>query len=484
MADPNTNGSSWKILRTIALIGLFAVAIGRTALFPAWARIDEVWGHLATGRWILAQHAIPRSCVLSQYVNVPWIDTNWAFDAVLGIGYKLLSLRAVTVVGMALKLALTAMAFLLAGGRRKFWFALVIAAVMQFVFPEFVAAPINVAIVCFGIELALLFHWRRTHDARQLYALPVLFAVWCNFQIQFVLGLIVLALFVGGEAVRNRLEHAEVPLRPLMLASVGAGVATVLNPYGFYLAPQIFPTLYGSAAFKYFGELRPLGFRQPQDYLILVLVMGAFLALGRRRSKDIFSFAVLTLAACLGFRIQRDVWLVAVAAIAVLGDTVSDDQISEVGANANSVWHKPVVVGATAALFILFAAIAPNDKRIMALASESMPVKACDLVRGQNLRGPLFNSLEWGGFIRWYLPEQPVSIDGRANLYGDEMIREYLTTYFGGRRLESAPLFADAQTIVIAKNSALRRALTTFPDLTERYQEIYTDNFASVVVKK
>ena len=42
----------------------------------------------------------------------------------------------------------------------------------------------------------------------------------------------------------------------------------------------------------------------------------------------------------------------------------------------------------------------------------------------------MFNDYNWGGYLIWRLfPERKVFIDGRADVYGDEFIFEYLRTY-------------------------------------------------------
>jgi hypothetical protein len=40
--------------------------------------------------------------------------------------------------------------------------------------------------------------------------------------------------------------------------------------------------------------------------------------------------------------------------------------------------------------------------------------------------GPLLNQYDWGGYIVWKLwPRVPVYIDGRADVYGDQMMKQY-----------------------------------------------------------
>jgi len=111
----------------------------------------------------------------------------------------------------------------------------------------------------------------------------------------------------------------------------------------------------------------------------------------------------------------------------------------------------------------------------------TFPVQAANFIRANHLQHPLFNLEEWGGFLIWYLPEYPVSIDGRISLYGDELLTSYLNV-IGGGRLDAAPAFADAGTILLNKNSETATALTTIPSLSSQYRVVYSDELAVVIV--
>ena len=60
-----------------------------------------------------------------------------------------------------------------------------------------------------------------------------------------------------------------------------------------------------------------------------------------------------------------------------------------------------------------------------------MPVGAVEYIRQAMLPGRLFNSYNWGGYLLWELPEYPVFIDGRTDLYNDEIINQWLQVVRG-----------------------------------------------------
>jgi hypothetical protein len=137
-------------------------------------------------------------------------------------------------------------------------------------------------------------------------------------------------------------------------------------------------------------------------------------------------------------------------------------------------------------LVVFLAAIIriPSSSTLMNQVSRVFPVKACDFIRANQLPGPLFNAYSWGGFLIWYLPEYPVSIDGRLNLYGDEINERYFKVTDGTQRLETDPSFTGAQIILLERNSAMLKALTTLPVLRVQFRVAYQDEVAAVLVRQ
>jgi hypothetical protein len=454
----------------------------------------DIWWHLRTGLWILQNHGVPRSGLFSQYVDRPWVASSWGFDVLTAGAYKLLGLRAFPVLLMGFKLALAAVAFLLAGGRRdNFWCAVLLSAIAQYVIVDLLPLPVLSSILFFGVELLLLLQSRRYNDVRPLYWLPVLFFFWANLHGQFLNGLLLLGLYLAAEFAEFLLHTCgassfSAPAHSLAKVSAIAGLsaaATLLTPYPFQLFPSAFQTAYGKVLFKDFQEMQALAFRRPQHFVLLLLVMAAFFALGRQRSRDLFKLDVMCIFVMLAFRVQRDVWCVVLPAIAVIGDALADCQ-HEAEPRKSSPgwkWEKPLVAVLVLVVFLAAMIRIPNSKALMNQVSRVFPVKACDFIRANQLSGPLFNTYPWGGFLIWYLPEYPVSIDGRLNLYGDEINERYFKMTGGTQRLETDPSFTSARIILLEQNSGMLKALTTLPALREQFRVAYQDDVAAVLVR-
>jgi hypothetical protein len=477
-------------LRVIALTALFSAAAVYEGFELRAVSNSDIWWHLRTGLWVLQNHAIPRSGLFSQYASSPWIDSSWAYDVLVGLGYKVSGLRAIPVLLMGFKMALAAVTFSLARGwRGNFWGAVLLSLSAQYAIVDLQPGPETFSILFFAIELGLLLHASRRCDVRPLFWLPLLFVLWANLHVQFLNGLLLVAVFLLAQGVLNRYavdapEPRTLPFGKVAGISGLSALATLLTPYGVHLWPDAFKSAYSRVLFESFAEMTPMAFRRPQNFVLLFLAMAAFFVLGRQRSRDFFKLGLVCLSLVLSFRLQRDAWCVVLVAIAVLADFLcSQPSESEAGSKSQlHGWHKVVVSALALTVFAASVARLPGEQALMAKAARVFPVKASDFVRVNQLPAPLFNHYDWGGFLIWYLPNYPVAIDRRVNLYGDEINDRYFRITTGAQRFQSDPNFAAARTILLERKSDMAMALTTLPVLRGKFRVAYQDDIAVILL--
>jgi hypothetical protein len=93
--------------------------------------------------------------------------------------------------------------------------------------------------------------------------------------------------------------------------------------------------------------------------------------------------------------------------------------------------------------------------------------------------GPMFNSYNWGGYLMFALPDAPVFVDGRTDLYGDAFLTQYLNTAVGGDGWRDTFAQYGIRVAVIEKDSGLARRLREEPG----WKEAYSDDLASIFEK-
>ena len=488
------NLSNSAPVQIIGLLLLFSMAAWYEAFHLSALADSDIWWHLRTGLWISQNYGVPHNGLFSQHASLPWIDSSWGFDLLTAAAYRILGLRSLPALLMAFQVAIAASLFRLArGSRQNFWSAVLLVAVAQYCISPLPLRPALCSILLLALELAVLFNSRRTGDARALYCLPVLFIAWVNLDRQFSYGLLALALFCAALSAEYFLRSAGVAwfetgssaVTPARLGAVFVAclLATLVSPYTYRLHELVWRSATSSAIDWYLRELHAMRFRQLQDFLLMLLVMTAFFALGRRRSRDLFPLALMVVCAVISFRFQRDSWLVVVASVGVISNALATSQSEEARkTNQRISWtEKLVTAGLVLIMLAAFALrISVRQEVLMAKVSESFPVHASDYIRQNRLPQPLFNSYFWGGFLTWYLPEYPVAIDGRADLYGDAINIPYFKLTHAEIPLESHPDFAQAQTIVLEANSPIAEALATLPG----FRVAYRDEQAMVLVRE
>jgi hypothetical protein len=113
--------------------------------------------------------------------------------------------------------------------------------------------------------------------------------------------------------------------------------------------------------------------------------------------------------------------------------------------------------------------------------AENFPVAAVEFMRANKLPQPIYNEYGWGGYLIWKLsPDYKVYIDGRADVYGDAFLEEFLKTYDGISNWR-APLDRHAvRTVMIDPNAALANLLKQ----DAAWSKVFEDHQAVIFVKQ
>jgi len=481
--------SGWLGVEAFLLVALFTSGALWESLQLSSLADGAIWGHLRAGMWIVENHRWPQTGLFSQLAGSSWRDLSWGYDGALAIGYKVLGLRVIPAATMLVRVILAGILFLLAGGRRgNFWIASGVAAVALCTLSMVGAESTMVSVLLLGTELILIFWKRRKASGKIFVFLPILFLLWANLDGGFVYGIGVLGLFLVCTLVENGVRdrgvidqpEAKMPTgKAFALLGLCAG-ASLVTPYGYHGYEQ-FWEMQTSAANAEIPGYAALGFRRMLDYAVLGLGMSAFLAMGRKRSKDLFGAGLLVGSGLIGFYSQRDAWIFVVSSVAVAGEML---QLAETDAP-----REPAQAGGFALALgtsLLVAALGlvllmpRSDDILLAKAGESLPVNAADYIRQHGLPKPMFNAYSWGAFLTWYLPEYPVAIDGRRGLYSEDVERDYFRVMKVDMPYQEYAPMRDARTILLEKANAVGEALRTI----RGYRVAYEDRIAVVLVRE
>jgi hypothetical protein len=84
--------------------------------------------------------------------------------------------------------------------------------------------------------------------------------------------------------------------------------------------------------------------------------------------------------------------------------------------------------------------------------------------------------LGWGGFLMWYMPDYPVAIDGRNDLYGDQLDELFYASQSAEPGYTTDPYLNEAGIVLLSADLPLAKVLTA----DSRFQLIYQDQLAVV----
>jgi len=479
-----------RLLQMLVLAGLLT-AVGARALLLKFSVIDlDIWWHLKVGDWIVDHHAFPHTGILSRTAaSRPWAAYSWGYEVMLSRAYAWFGLVGVGAFGTLLTVAVAyAVYWMVRRLSGRFWVACILATVTcsAFLF-SLMPRPVFLSMILFMVTLTLILEAQRTARVELLYWLPLVFLIWANCHIQFVYGIFVVGLFAGVHLFQQLGAHSAItpdfalpsrlPTLKLVLIFAACLFASCLGPYTYHLYAVVFA--YASSKFPYtfIREFRALNFRAFSHYVELLLTGAAFFALGRQKRVDLFKLALLTVASIAAFRTMRDSWFLCITAAACIADTWG----SEVEREASETLPEKAALAAALALMLFLIArnVGFNTRGLDDAMSSVFPVKAVNFLRQNPQPGPLYNTFDWGGFLTWYMPDYPVAIDGRTDLYGDELDMRFFDSANGNDYIND-PYLNEAGVVLVQKKEPLATVLAG----DERFQKIYEDRLAVVFVRR
>jgi hypothetical protein len=481
-----------KWVQLSALV-VFLSSIGINAMHLKYAvRDPDLFWHLKVGDWIIEHSALPHSGILSRTAgHLPWVAYSWGYEVLLSLSYSALGLVGVGIFGVALTVLVAYLLFwMLERLSRQFWLACVLAliACSAFLFNG-MPRPMFISEMLYAVTLTLLLEAQRRSRIQLLYWLPLIFFLWANLHIQFIYGLFVVGLFVGMNLLQRTLSAVNFDpgrlLSPVLLLKSPLAilalclVATLVGP-NFY-KPYLVVLSYSKAKFTYsvISELQPLSFRGYSHFAELFLAFAGFYAVGWRKKLDLFKLTLLTLATVVAFRTMRDAWFLCFSATACIADYSEDAPSSE---HTTNPWRDLAMVTA-AVVLMLFAAAPATDFNMRTMdrsISADYPVNAINFLRRNPVPGPLYNNLTWGGFLMWYLPELPVAIDGRNDLYGDDLDKLFYESESAFPAYATDPYLDEAGVVILDSKLPLAKILTIDP----RFNRVYHDDIATVFARR
>jgi hypothetical protein len=309
------------------------------------------------------------------------------------------------------------------------------------------------------------------------WTLPLI-VLWVNLHAGFILGPVFLGLFLLGEALEHLLATTRVArarLRWLAFALFPALLLIPLNPNGVAIFWYPIATLTSRAMQHHITEWASPDFHNG-DYLpLLLLILATFGVIAgsrcRLRARDLVLLLVSLAAALSSVRMIPLFVLIAVPLVArpVAGWIAKDQSFDPAGPPASALVNACILAGLIALTAIRTGQVIHRQPQAEAAL---FPTSAAAYLRQHPPTGPIFNFYDWGGYLIFKLhPTVRVFIDGRADLYGDDLLQQFIDVYYLQGPWQQPLSKWQITAVVVPVESPLASALRVAPGWSLEYHD-------------
>lgn len=274
----------------------------------------------------------------------------------------------------------------------------------------------------------------------RLFVLPVAALLWANLHGGVIFGLLIGGIYFSGNLLYllSRKEPKEDRLRKTKTLGaflVLSVAASLINPSGYRLLALPFTLMSKRFIMNIIGEYLSPNFHEFMFYTYFILFAIVVLAVSKK-GLDIIETALLAFFAYMSLYSVRHIPLFAIVsapivlkqAEAVLAETKTGflDFLRKKPPEAAQLFRplKGYVWFCLAAA--LFASYISFSGIRYGFHPSNAPVDAVGFIMSENIEGNMFNYDEFGDYVIYAAwPEYRVFIDGRNDMYGEEVMKEY-----------------------------------------------------------
>lgn len=470
-----------KLLINIRFICIFWVVFISYALVvfidPHILDDGDAFLHVAAGQWILQHHAVPQTDPFSySFAGMPWVAHEWLAELLMACAYGWAGWGGVLILtGLAYALAMGSMAvFFVQRGASLLSTALVFASSFVLTLPSLLARPHILALPCFVIWSILLLNAREKGNAPPPWPSVFILLIWINLHGSFAIGLSLIFPFaleaiVVAKHARLHVMGAWVRFFALSCVAVAFspnGWRGLLFPVQLVMMPQL----------TSIREWAPMHLQLTEPFVLIFCAL-VYVAITRRLRLSPVRWLLVAGFIYLSVRHVRYELLAAVFVPLILASPLG--KLASGYQGAGGVWHVSTmqwlalvgVVGGLTELRTAFPFVLPDGPSSPIAALARIPEELCKL--------PVLNSYRMGGFLI-FEHIKPI-MDGRADIYGNAFMKEYLALMKGDKALLQAwSREFDLRWAYLEPTEKLVNVLDADP----QWKRLYTDKYGIVYVKE
>ncbi len=399
--------------------------------------------HIRTGELILNTHAVPKSDPYSFHSPpLPWVAHEWLSEVIMATIHRYLGLTGIVVFFAAAIAAVYLLLFdrLRADNRNIFLTIGLVGLVVASSTLHWLARPHILSLIFIVVFHRVLDLYQYRHK-NYLYFLPLLMLAWVNLHGGYIVGLILVGIYLGGNLVGVPfLANSERSVLKgnafaLFLTLAGCLLTSLVNPYGYEIL--LFPLRLVSEKFimDYIIEFWSPNFHGWLPFRYLLYLTIAIFALSKSKL-DITELALILFFTHMSLYSARYIPLFALLVSPILirhgaplldktkgrfAQLVKQKSAAMASMSSSSKGYVWIIAG----VLFVFAAIR-NGKIHYEFDPNITAAEAVEFLKRENLKGNMFNNDTFGDYLIYAAwPQYRVFVDGRSDMYGSSIMKEY-----------------------------------------------------------
>jgi len=317
------------------------------------------------------------------------------------------------------------------------------------------------------------------------FLIPFLFAFWANLHGGFLMGLILLLLWLIFETIQFRLATKVLLLFKILALSL---LFCLLNPYGIGVYTYPLRMIITPVIFRTITDWQPLSAHAAAFFVGLSFAFVIFLFKKIISLRNQFLFFTLFFLAVFNSRFFLMVIFVTLPLLAEIFDFVKNRKWFR-----SAIRSFPVLFSLTICFLSIFlkqsfqiAKMAWAYQSIENYASSfdpPMPFKAIKFIKEKELPGEMLNDYNWGSFLLWQLPQRKIFVDGRMDTFVIEdkpFLEDYLQMVNAEEGWEQVLEKYQIKAVFLEKSFPLVKILPLLPE----WKKVYEDDLAVILIKE
>jgi hypothetical protein len=429
---PGKTGRKMLFVALLVFTGLFfAVKINLTAV--------DLGRHIKNGEMVLAHQYKVITTNFYSYTEPeqPFINHHWLSGVLFYLGWKWAGFDGLSFLYILMSLTAIIFFFKVAEQKTCFSYALFFTVLaIPLVTYRAEIRPEGFSYLFIGIYYYLLTMYKAGKIRNnRLWMIPVLQLVWVNLHIFFILGPVLISVFLVDKIIRITTDgdddgRASPPLRDYVLLLAATILASFVNPFGIQgmIAPLTIFKEYGYMI----AENQSVIFMQRRfpdmptykhfEALVAVAALSFIFVFKKKLFKlSTINFILLTAFSVLAWRAIRGIGLFGMFFVPIVAENVylwvKDMKLDTAKLVQKLMVTVSIIVFCTGLVF-QDQYYSPIKKMFSGLGTLTGIDASAEFFKYNQIQGPIFNNYDIGSYLEFYLfPQHRVFVDNRPEAY-------------------------------------------------------------------